>query len=88
MGKEDIPSMFKYVLNVTGEEKLSFICGSFGCTLFFIAMNAEPELNNSIEVAVALGPSGSLGNVKIPFFTQFLAPYWDEIEVIFPFCIK
>jgi lysosomal acid lipase/cholesteryl ester hydrolase len=82
MGSEDIPGSINYILNLTGEKKLSFVCLSFGCTLFFIAMIVQPELNNSIEVAVALAPSGRLSNVQNAFATKFLAPYWDEIEVM------
>ena len=81
MGSEDIPASLKYVLNTTGEKKLSFVCLSFGCTLFFIAMMVEPELNKSIDVAVTVAPSSSLINIKNPFLCRFLFPYANEIEV-------
>jgi hypothetical protein len=42
MGSEDIPGSINYILNLTGEKKLSFVCLSFGCTLFFIAMIVQP----------------------------------------------
>ena len=49
IGSEDIPASLKYVLNITGEKKLSFVCLSFGCTLFFIAMMVGPERPSSLS---------------------------------------
>ena len=82
MGSEDIPASLKYVLNITGAKKLSYVCLSYGCTLFFIAMITEPELNNSINVAVTLGPSTSLKNVRKPFVKYFFEPFWEEVVVL------
>lgn len=56
MGSQDIPASIKYVTNLTKEKKVIYICLSFGCTLFFIAMSTQPALNDAIDVMVALAP--------------------------------
>ena len=84
MGSEDIPASINYILELTGEKQLSFICGSFGCSLFFIAIITQPELNNSIDVLLAWAPSVSLKNVKNPI-AKFVERHWEEYEVIFKF---
>ena len=80
MGSEDIPASINYILELTGEKQLSFICGSFGCSLFFIAIITQPELNNSIDVLLAWAPSVSLKNVKNPI-AKFVERHWEEYEV-------
>lgn len=82
MGSEDVPASINYILEFTGEKKLSSICGSFGCTLFFIALISQPELNESVDVVLAWAPSVSLKNVKNPI-AKFLERHWEEYEVIF-----
>ena len=88
MGSEDIPASINYILELTGEKQLSFICTSFGCSLFFIAIITQPELNNSIDILLAWAPSVSLKNVKNPIaepIAKFVERHWDEYEVIFKF---
>jgi hypothetical protein len=81
MGSEDIPASLNYVMNLTGEKKVIYICLSFGCTLFFIAMSTQPELNNVIDVMVALAPSTSLTNIKDPLLNYYIVPFYDLIQV-------
>ena len=68
-------------MNLTGEKKVIYICLSFGCTLFFIAMSTQPELNNVIDVMVALAPSTSLTNIKDPLLNYYIVPFYDLIQV-------
>ena len=80
MGKEDVPASINYILEFTGEKQLSCVCGSFGCTLFFIAMITHPELNDSIDVLGAWAPSVSLKNVTNPI-AKFVERHWEQYEV-------
>ena len=87
MGSEDIPAALKYVMNLTGEKKVIYICLSFGCTLFFIAMSTQPALNSAIDVMVALAPSTSATNIKDPLLNYYIVPFYDQIEVEYFFLI-
>jgi lysosomal acid lipase/cholesteryl ester hydrolase len=53
----------KYILSKTNQKSLVFICHSLGCGLFFIAMIEHPELNNSVDVMIALGPTSSVAHL-------------------------
>ena len=81
MATEDVPASLNYVLKTTGSEKISFVCLSFGCTLFFMTLIAKPELNNAIDVAIAIAPTGSFLYSNNPFVCDFLYPYGNELEV-------
>ena len=81
MTTEDVPASLNYVLKTTGSEKISFVCLSFGCTLFFMALIAKPELNNAIYVAIAIAPTGSFLYSNNPFVCDFLYPYGNELKV-------
>ena len=81
MATEDIPASLNYVLKTTGAEKISFVCLSFGCTLFFMALIAKPELNNAIDVAITIAPSTGLVYLSNPMICDLLLPYGNELEV-------
>ena len=81
----DVPASINYILNNTGKKTLSFICMSFGCNLFFVSMIVQPELNDSVDVLLALAPATGLRNVQNPTM-NFLHRHWNVIEVIF--CCK
>ena len=53
LGKYDIPSVINYILQKTGQSKLSVVGHSLGCAMFFIAMIQHPELNDKMEVMVS-----------------------------------
>ena len=80
MGSEDVPVTVNYILNVTRDKKLSFVCVSFGCNLFFIAAITQPEINNSIDVMVGLAPAGILKNAQTRSL-KLLDRFWDGIMV-------
>ena len=81
METEDIPASLNYVLKTTEETNISFVCLSFGCTLFFMALITKPELNNAIDIAVTIAPSSGLLFNDNPFICDFLYPYGNELEV-------
>lgn len=81
MGSIDVPDTIRYILNYTGEKTLSFICKSFGCNLVFISMIVQPELNESVDVLLALAPAAGLRNVQNPTL-NFIHRHWNAIEVI------
>ena len=53
LGNYDIPSVLNYILQKTGQSKLSYVGHSLGCAMFFIAMINHPALNDKIEVMVS-----------------------------------
>ncbi|XP_046644443.1 gastric triacylglycerol lipase-like [Daphnia pulicaria] len=79
-GNSDIPSMIDYILKETGQPKLSYIGHSLGCGVFFIAMVKHPELNEKIEIMVALAPLSSFAHFTTEFL-RVLTPFTNHIEV-------
>ena len=58
MGKYDIPAVLNYILAKTGRVKLIYIGHSMGTTMFWVAMETHPELNQKIQLMVC----SSIGN--------------------------
>ena len=81
-GRYDVPATIKYVLSFTGQEKLVFIGGSLGATVFFIAMIQQPELNAKIDRMFALGPTSSRRYSKSVY--RHMVPYFPRIHVSGP----
>jgi len=77
IAKYDIPASVNYVLNVTQKEKLSIVAFSTGCASFFSAMVLRPELNDRIDVMLALSPVVILHDVKVPIGNNALLPLMD-----------
>ena len=50
-----------------------------GCAIFFVAMITQPELNNKIEVMMALAPATNLAHMRSPM--RYVAPFVKPIEV-------
>lgn len=50
-----------------------------GCAIFFVAMITHPELNNKIEVMMALAPATNLAHMRSPM--RYVAPFVKPIEV-------
>ena len=53
MGKYDIPAVLNYILAKTGRDKLIYIGHSMGTTMFWVAMETHPELNQKIQLMVS-----------------------------------
>lgn len=58
----DIQAGIDFILQETGQQRLSFVGHSLGCALFFIAMIQEPQLNEKIDVMFALGSATNLNH--------------------------
>jgi len=56
MGQHDLPSMLNYVLELTGQEKLTYIGHSMGTMTFWIMMNHWPWMNAKVRLMVGLAP--------------------------------
>lgn len=79
MGRYDVPAIINYILLTTSRTKLIYIGHSMGCAVFFVAMITHPELNDKIEVMVALAPATSLDHMTSPI--RFFAPFVGPLEV-------
>lgn len=82
MGRFDIPASIDYILNVTGQDKLSAYIGySLGCTLFFIGAIDKPKLNNQVEMMIGLGPTASIAHLDN--FYRYLGMVVKSYHVIY-----
>ena len=79
MGQYDIPAVINYILVRTGREKLVYIGHSMGTTIFWVAMETHPTLNDKIEMMFALAPVASVNDMKSPI--KLLAPFVHQIQV-------
>jgi hypothetical protein len=50
-----------------------------GCAMFFVAMINRPELNDRIEVMMALAPATALARMKSPI--RYFAPFATPLQV-------
>lgn len=64
IGSYDIPACINYVLKISGQQKLVYIGHSMGTAVFWVAMITHPELNEKIDVMMALAPAASTAHVK------------------------
>ena len=74
MGEYDIPACIEYMMEETGQKKVSYIGHSLGCSLFFIAMIQHPYLSRHIDVMMALGPASSIAHLS--GLMAWMAPAW------------
>lgn len=81
MGLYDIPAVIEHILDKTNQSTMSYVGHSMGCAMFFVAMIKYPELNDKIDVMMALAPATSLANMKSPI--QYATPFASIIEVYF-----
>lgn len=52
-----------------------------GCTMFFICMSLHPELNDKIDVMIALAPAVSMAKSTAPLMVN-QAPFAPQIKVL------
>lgn len=65
MGVYDQPAMIDYILNITGQEKLSYIGHSEGTTQMFIGASLKPDyFKQKVEYFTALAPIVRLDHSK------------------------
>ena len=79
MGKYDIPAVIEHMLYKTNQSTLSYVGHSMGCAMFFVAMIKYPELNDKIDVMLALAPATSLAGMMSPI--RYATPFAAIIEV-------
>ena len=78
-GKFDLPASLAYVLNATNQEKLVYVGHSLGCATLFIALNECPQLNEQIEVAIAIHPVSRTANMAK---MEVIGPTFNAIRVL------
>lgn len=62
----DIPDSIEYILNVAREPSLSYIGFSQGTAQAFAALSIHPELNQRVNVFIALAPAMSPAGLSAP----------------------
>lgn len=63
----DLPAMFHYVLDMTGESDLHYVGHSQGTTVYFALLASQPEYNKVIRQGHMLAPVAYMTNIKSPF---------------------
>jgi len=79
LGRYDLPASVDYILETTGQKKLSYVGYSLGCTLFFISAVENPDFNDKIEMMIGLGPTSRVTQMRNVF--KFLAPLDGALRV-------
>jgi lysosomal acid lipase/cholesteryl ester hydrolase len=64
MGYYDLPAMIDFILQSTGEKKLSYVGHSQGTTQFFAMAASRPEYNDKVKVMSALAPIAFLDHTR------------------------
>ncbi|XP_014477144.1 PREDICTED: lipase 3-like [Dinoponera quadriceps] len=67
----DLPVMFDYILNYTGQEKIHYVAHSMGSTMLFVLLSMKPEYNAKIQLGVCLAPVAFWKEV-MPIFRQII----------------
>ncbi|KAL4980495.1 Alpha/Beta hydrolase protein [Aspergillus desertorum] len=62
----DIPDSINYILNLTGQPSLSYIGFSQGTAQAFATLSIHPQLNQKIDVFVALAPAMAPARISNP----------------------
>lgn len=64
MGLEDLPTQINYVLDLTGQKKLTYIGHSQGTTQAFVGFSLMEELQEKINLFIGLAPVTSMKNQR------------------------
>lgn len=62
----DIPDSINHILDVTKEEKLSYVGFSQGTAQAFAALSIHPRLNDKVNIFIALAPAMSPPGLAAP----------------------
>lgn len=76
-----------YILNHTGQSKLTYFGHSQGTAVFFIMLSERPDYNEKVEMMFAMAPAAILGRLYSPPM-RFVAPWAGTIAVSVPTSIK
>jgi lysosomal acid lipase/cholesteryl ester hydrolase len=63
----DIPDSIQYILDITKAKTLSYIGFSQGSAQAFAALSIHPQLNDKVNVFIALAPAISPRGLAAPF---------------------
>ena len=81
MGKYDVPATLAKVQEVKGATtQLTYIGHSMGTTMFWVALQENPELTSNIEHMIGLGPVAKVSNMISPL--RHLAPWIHELQIL------
>ena len=73
MAKYDIIANINYIKNISGNEKISYLCHSQGCTQFFLGYSMKPEFfEANLDKLATMGAVLSYKNVVINFYLIYL----------------
>lgn len=78
MGTKDLPAAIDYVIEYTGQEKIAYLGYSEGTASMFTALS-ETDMQEKINVFIALAPIMTLKNVTDPFLLN-LSQRGDQIN--------
>ncbi|CAG9768676.1 unnamed protein product [Ceutorhynchus assimilis] len=81
LGIYDMAATIDFILNCTGQEKVTLIGHSAGGTEYYALLSEKPEYNQKIKLAIGWGSAAILGRLDYPFLifaTQFHA-IWKAI---------
>lgn len=79
LGSFDLPASVDYILKETGQKKVSYVGYSLGCAVFFAGTNLKPDLNDKIEVMIALAPTSTVQRLDNIF--KIIAPLSTPLKV-------
>ncbi|KAJ8952377.1 hypothetical protein NQ318_014468 [Aromia moschata] len=69
-GVYDGPAIIDYILNETGNEKVTYVGHSEGTTQFFIMGSMRPDYNDKINLMVALAPVVYMEHITSPLIVE------------------
>lgn len=64
MGLYDIPATVNYTTNQTGQDNVTLICYSQGCSAAFVAGIYNPNITDQIKFTSAMAPGVYMGNTQ------------------------
>lgn len=79
LGLYDLPASVDYILKETGQKKVSYVGYSLGCAIYFVGANLRPDLNDKIEVMIALAPTSTVQRLDNAF--KLIAPLSNPLKV-------
>ena len=86
LGKYDAPTQIDYVRNLTGNDKVSYMGHSQGTSQMFTALSEGfGDLDQKVNLFVALAPITRLGGATNQFFTTLGATFPYLLEILHTF---
>mmetsp|Transcript_18858 Transcript_18858/g.18840 ORF Transcript_18858/g.18840 Transcript_18858/m.18840 type:complete len:391 (-) Transcript_18858:27-1199(-) len=83
MAEYDIPAVIPFVLNQTGQKKLTYVGHSQGTLQMFAHLAEDPSFMKYINIFIALAPVGTVRYLDIDFFNLLKRiPYFDTLDAL------